>query len=274
MNAPITLHVVYQMGKVGSSSAYESWRRAGIPDLHKVHYLSQEGLDRARRLYAGFHGRVGVPHERSSSELRRMLDAPPGPVRWKVLTLVREPIARDVSAYVQMVDLLSPQLVAGGAPDIARIARGAAAQFLAFDERRSYTCQWFADELQAAFGLDVLARPFDHERGWVHLRCGAVEVAVVRLEDLTRVFGEVSLALTGVRVPLVYASARSADKLQVAYEEGPYRQIVERVRIAEEACRRVYASRYARHFYTDDEIDGFIDKWSRRQPAAAHGGDG
>src|SRR5207248_8117879 len=123
------VHIVYQMGKVGSSTVYESLRRAGIPNLFKVHYLSDAGLDRARRLYAGFSVRVPVPHEESSVALQRMLRAGSTGVRWKVFTLVREPVARDVSAYVQMVDLLCPERDAGGRR-VDRIARAAAAQVL------------------------------------------------------------------------------------------------------------------------------------------------
>jgi len=265
------VHIVYQMGKVGSSTVYESLRRAGIPNLFKVHYLSDAGLDRARRLYAGFSVRVPVPHEESSVALQRMLRAGSTGVRWKVFTLVREPVARDVSAYVQMVDLLCPELVAGG-PRVDRIARAAAAQFLGFAEERSYTCRWFAEEFGAAFGLDVFAHPFDAGRGWLRIRSRSVDIAVVRMEDLSRVFEDAAAELTGVSVPMVYASARSPDKLQAAYEENVYRQILDRVRIPEAMCRKVYRSRYARHFYTDAETARFTAKWARLATAAPERG--
>ena len=265
------VHLVYQMGKVGSSTVYESLRRAGIPHLFKAHYLSEEGLTRARRRYDAFPIRVPVPHEQSTVTLQQMLRDGGADRQWKIFTLVREPVARDVSAYVQMVDLLGPKLVAGG-PKVGRIARAAAAQFVGFAEERSYTCTWFAEEFGAAFGLDVLAHPFDAGQGWLRIRSGNLDVAVLRMEDLNRAFETAAAELTGVRVPMVYASARSPDKLQAAYEENVYQQILDRVRIPEGLCRKVYATRYARHFYTDSEIARFTAKWARLATAGPERG--
>ncbi|WP_157411147.1 MULTISPECIES: putative capsular polysaccharide synthesis family protein [Actinoplanes] len=259
-----TVHVVYQMGKVGSSSLYESLRAAGVPNLYKIHYLSDQGIERAQRLYAGFRTEVGVPHLAASRELRELRRSRPD-VRWTVFTLVREVIARDVSAYVQMVDLLNPALVDGPEPDVGRIARGAAAQFLGFDERRNYTCRWFADELGAVFGVDVFDHAFDHARGWQWIRTAGVDLILLRTEDLTRVLSEATTVAVDVPVAPVYASARSPEKLQAAYEVNTYRRVLDRVRIPERTCRRVYDAKYARHFYTDQEIDAFTDRWTKRQ---------
>ena len=256
------IYVVYQMGKVGSSTVYESLRRAGVPRVHKVHYLTAEGLDRARRSYQGFSVRVPVPHEATSMMLRTILSAGSPDVRWKVITLVREPIARDVSAYVQMVDLLNPELVAGASPQVSRIARAAAAQFVGFDENRSYTCRWFDDEFARTFGVDVLARPFEHGRGWGRITQDNVDVLVLRMEDLDRVFETAMLDFSGRRVPAIYQSARSPQKLQAAYRKDVYQQILDQARISEQSCRAVYQSRYARHFYSQDELAGFQERWS------------
>lgn len=263
------VYVVYQMGKVGSSSVHESLRRAGVGTLHKVHYLADEGLATARRRYSEFATRLPVPYEETSEHLRALLRAGSPAIRWKVVTLVREPIARDVSAYIQMVDLTNPDLVAGGQPRVGRIARAAAAQFIGFDETTNYTCRWFDDEFRRVFGLDVFDYPFDHARGWQRITQDGLDVLVLRLEDLDRVFEEAFLEFTGRRVPLVYMSSRTPAKLQAAYRQDVYRQVLRRVRIGETSCRSVYRSRYARHFYSPDELAAFQDHWSRStQPQA------
>lgn len=257
------VYVVYQMGKVGSSSVHESLRRAAIGTLHKVHYLADEGLATARRRYSEFATRLPVPYEETSEHVRALLRAGSPTIRWKVVTLVREPIARDVSAYIQMVDLTNPDLVAGDEPQVGRIARAVAAQFIGFDETTNYTCRWFDDEFRRVFGLDVFSYPFDHARGWQRITQGALDVLVLRLEDLDRVFEEALFEFTGKRVPLIYMSSRSPTKLQAAYRQDVYQQVLSRVRISELTCRSVYQSRYARHFYTPAELAAFQDHWSR-----------
>lgn len=261
--------LVYQMGKVGSSTVYASLRAADLPGpLFKVHYLSDAGLARGRARYAQLPVRVPVPYEQTTGQVRRLLADRPE-LTWKVVSLVREPIARDVSAYVQMVDVLHPELVAGPAPAVRRIARAAGVQFIGFDERRSYVCGWFEDELRAVFGVDVFDRPFDHQAGRLRIRSGRLDLLVVRAEDLDRVGARALSEFAGVPVPLVVASSRTPDKLQAAYVEPVYREILRQVRVPEPVCRRVYGSRYARHFYTPAEIDAFTARWSGPRPAAA-----
>ncbi|MEV0135523.1 putative capsular polysaccharide synthesis family protein [Dactylosporangium sp. NPDC050688] len=257
--------VVYQMGKVGSSTVHRTLREARLPvPVYKTHYLSDEGVARARRLYANLRTSVPLPHEQTVDRLRetlRTVGVPP----WKVITLVREPVARDVSAYLQMVDVLHPQIV-GDDRTPRRAARAATAQFLSFDEHRNYTCTWFDVELKAALGVDVFAQPFDHTAGCVRLRRGDLEVLVLRTEDLDSHGAETISDFLGVRVPLRHASSRAPDKLQSVYTEDIYRQVVSRVRLPEPVCRRIYSSRYARHFYLDEERERFIAKWSGPRP--------
>jgi hypothetical protein len=260
-DANATVHLVYQMGKVGSSTVHRSLRAAGVPALHKVHYLSDLGVARSQRLYAGLARRVPVPHESGTAAVRRLLATGPD-LTWKVVSLVREPIARDVSAYVQMVDVLHPELVAGDTPQVARIARAARAQFLAFDENRNYTCRWFDDELGQVFGIDVFAHSFDPAAGAQRLRAGRLDLLLMRMEDLDRVGSAALSEFIGRPVPLVRHSSRAPDKLQAAYQEPVYRQILRQVRVPEPVCQRVYASRYARHFYSAAELDRFTQRWA------------
>jgi hypothetical protein len=259
---PETIYVVYQMGKVGSSSVFESMRRAELGTVHKVHYLADEGISKARQRYRDFGGAVSVPYEETTCLLRRLLADRTTEILWKVVTLVREPIARDVSAYIQMVDLLNPELVIGE-PQVGRIARAAAAQFIGFDQSTNYTCRWFDDEFSRVFGIDVFAYPFDRSKGWQRILAGNVDVLLIRLEDLDQAFAAAMLEFTGRRVPLLYRSSRSPQKLQAAYRQDVYRQILGRLRISERACERVYRSRYARHFYSDAELELFRNRWSR-----------
>jgi hypothetical protein len=260
-------YIVYQMGKVGSSTIFESLCSAvDSISIYKVHYLSDQGIDRGRQFYDGLRRKVPIPHEQTTEQLRRRIWEQPRTI-WKIVSLVREPIARDISAYVQMVDVLHPGLLGADGPRIDRIARAATVQFIAFDEARSYTCGWFDYEIRQVFGIDVYAEPFDHTNGYLRVRQSNVDLLVLRLEDLNR-NGEQALSeFVGQRVSMVRASSRSPEKLQEAYTEDVYRQIVRRVVVSPQVCARVYDSRYARHFYTRDELLANTAKWSTPRSA-------
>jgi Putative capsular polysaccharide synthesis protein len=254
--------LLYQMGKVGSSTMFASLRAAGYTDAVKVHYLSDQGLARADELYAAAPVRLPVPYRAETERIRELLRSRRHEVEWKVISLVREPIARDVSALIQMVDMLRPDLVQGGTPDVRAIVRAVRSQFLGFSERRSYTCRWFDDELRAVFGIDVFGAAFDPGPGWMRLKQDHVDLLVLRLESLDETIGPATAEFLGAPIQLVRHSSRSDAKLQAAYRKPWYDGIVSGVRLPRALCQRIYESRYSRHFYSADERGQFTERWA------------
>jgi hypothetical protein len=253
--------LLYQMGKVGSSTVFASLQAAGHTNAIKVHYLSDQGLSRADELYASAPVRLPVPYRTQSEQIRRLLRSR-NDVMWKAISLVREPIARDVSAFIQMIDMLHPQFIRDGTPDIRAITRAVRLQFLGFSERRSYTCQWFEEELHSVFGLDVFSGKFDPAQGWVRLRQENLDLLILRTESLDETIGPATAEFLGAPVPLVRHSSRRSSKLQAAYQKPWYDLIVSGVRLPQVLCERIYASRYSRHFYSSAERAQFIDRWA------------
>ena len=89
--------VVYQMGKVGSSSVTESLKLAGVNHVFHVHRMNPDNIQRVRKEYLDNNQRpldekVGERLCRSIVERRR---------KAKFITLVREPISRNISAFFQ-----------------------------------------------------------------------------------------------------------------------------------------------------------------------------
>lgn len=110
-------------------------------------------------------------------------------------------------------------------------------------------------ELGPTLGIDVYREPFNPAAGYRILRSGAFDLLILRCEDLDRVFSDavrVFLEL-GQRLPL----RRSNVNLS-----GWYRAALEGLALPRDVCERVYASRYARHFYSEVERAAFIRRWS------------
>jgi hypothetical protein len=257
--------LLYQMGKVGSTSVWETLVRSRLTNpIYKVHYLSDAGVAGGSAVFAHLVGTPGVlPHSAAVREVRALL-ADGRPRAWKVISLVRDPIARDVSSYLQLVHFAHPGLTSPTVQE-KKIARAAAYQFALYDEARSHHARWFDIEVRAMFGIDAFATPFDHERRRLRVRSGNVDLLVLRVEDLADTLST-SLAsfldADPADIPAVYASSRHPTKVAPAYDVAVYRRIVAEVRVPRHRSEPVYASRFARHFYTDAERAAFAARWA------------
>lgn len=102
--------LVYQMGKVGSRTVYRTLESLGLPSpIYHVHVLSPDGI---RATWARYH-KIGAEmpiHLIAGKEVRRRLDRHPEG-EWQVVTLVRDPVARQISELFETLWLFHPELL-------------------------------------------------------------------------------------------------------------------------------------------------------------------
>lgn len=250
--------LVYQMGKVGSASVTRALEAAAQPALH-VHALAADEIARVGALHRSASGRFGVGYTwyvgRAVGERLRSGSAAT-PLR--VITLVRDPIAREVSAVFQSPALHAPGLVdARGRFDVARVLAFLETSLQSADACR-YVFEWFGREIQPVLGIDVLAAPFDRERGYAILESARARLLVLRTEDLDRNLAPALRELIGLELP----PAPPRANLRSEGEGGDaYRQVLERLRLPRSVAERIYAHPFVRHFYTDAMVAGFLSRW-------------
>ena len=89
--------IVYQMGKVGSSTVCSSLKKLKDFDVYHIHVLTEESIKKLENVYkSNFHKTSFFPvHILESQYLSKQLEQ--GKKKWKVVTLVREPIIRNIS---------------------------------------------------------------------------------------------------------------------------------------------------------------------------------
>lgn len=269
--------LVYTVGKVGSSTVAESLAAHGVrASLYHVHWLTPARLRRDAALQRAAAARTrGTPLEahfrpryvwRGEFLRERVAGPPPGGGRWRIVTLVRDPVARNVSAFFQNLPLLGvdPAAPGGVASEEERVG-----ELLALFERTYLVpggaeaidgdpLTWFDEELAPVFGADVYAAPFPAERGFAILETPRARVLVLRLEDLDRAAAPAFEAFLGLRG---LALRRGQEGEEKAYA-SLYRRFRERLRVAGDVLERIYGSRYARHFYTEAERARFRAMWS------------
>lgn len=248
--------LIWQMGKVGSSTVLASLRQHLGPNrLFHLHLLSDAMIAKGEM-------RQKALSKRNKSYLynvafRKILLASLAKgQKWKIVTLVREPVGRNLSSYFQNLDLYYPVEVGGG-PDICQIPLSSLMEtFLnRFDHDRPL--EWFDEEMRGVLGLDVFGNEFPKKIGYQIHEKGSADILVVRMEDLDRVAKEAFGRF--LCIPDFELIRRNVG-LEKGYARI-YRALRSNIAVPVDYLNRSYNSKYFRHFYTEDESENFRAKW-------------
>lgn len=255
-NTPPVL--IYQMGKVGSSTVYNSLIHAAIPNpvLH-LHFLSED-IAKHKMTFKNA-GIYPVYHLVLGEAVRKMLLEKPG-FPCKIISLVRDPIAFVISDLFQNPYFSSDDVMSdNGAIDEAK-----ATQYLDRELKKpktfSYVDQWFDRELNRVFDIDVFAEPFPVDIGYCVYKKANVEVLVIRLEDLTQKGPKAIADFLNLEKHLVLEQRNVRNESR---ESSSYHRVLRRLRLNEVTCRTIYSSRFVKHFYNEEMISQAITKWTK-----------
>lgn len=243
--------VVFSMAKTGSSAVADALRATGAGPVHHVHDLDPDHLAREEREYRW----GGRPWRIWDAEalLRRppTADAP-----WRVVSLVREPIAQTVSAFFQ------PAVRRGYVRDDTTLA---ALRDRFADRLDRLPVRWFDTRLEPALGIDVFAHAFDPAVGYQIISTPAVRLLLLRQEGLAVAPHALAELLERAEpVPLARANV-AADK---AYADL-YAEFTDALAPTEAQLDRAYGSRVVHHFYSAAEIDRFRQLWGEPRATGA-----
>lgn len=164
--------MIYQMGKVGSSSVYQSLKKYGCHPVFHVHRLNPKNIEAVSRDHLRRSGRS--KDERLGLFLYEHIFLQKIPVN--IITLIREPIARNISAFFQNFELFMGEKYHCSADVDDLISR-----FLA-EYNHDVPLKWFDDELQAVSGVDVYKYPFPKKEGISHIEEGHCRILILKLE--------------------------------------------------------------------------------------------
>jgi hypothetical protein len=251
---------LYQMGKVGSTSIEEGLKRTGVSVSH-FHFLVRDFTHQFhfRRARPGLIKRLGIW---ASGSVRTALLRIPNR-QAKVITLVREPMARNIAAFFQM---LRNVLWEDKRMDTREHADASVLLRDAFHGRFRHesAVNWMDQEIGRWLGVDVYAHPFDRAQGWTRIQQRNVDLLVLRTEDLHRCEPAIR-EFTGQPGFRLERSNLGAEKWY-----GPlYRDFCAGYTADPETLSALYNSRYMQHFYTMEETEAFRRRWLR-QPSALH----
>jgi hypothetical protein len=250
------------MGKVGSSSIYRSiksgWTQSPV---YHLHVLSEDNLSALDRVIRESYPKTRfIPEHLIAGEfLRRYLPTSAAKQKWKIITLVRDPIARNVSSFFQDLTtrhsyLNYSKLIEND--DVEGTARLLIDAFLKnHDHHRPLN--WFDMELKRVFNMDVFSEAFDKERGFQIYSNDRCKALVIKLEALDRCVEPAFkqfLNLDGFQL--------QTENVSINKNYGQlYNTVRKSIKFPDAFIDQMYDSKLIRHVYTEDEIMRFRRKW-------------
>jgi hypothetical protein len=233
--API---LVYQMGRVASTSIARSLRAGGARRVFRCHTLNPahvSSLRFSRRFPAQLlYGRFAHVRDR----------------RLKVISPVRDPMARNISTFFKTLHRYVPHGDLKSVEELRQI-------FIEhFDHDEPEV--WFDREIKEVLGVDVYAHPFDSDVGHTAIVTDDLDLLVFKVELPEK---EIEHLLEDFlrmdRVDLVKANQSKHE----SYADL-YRQLMRAPALPEALVSATYASRYAHTFYSATERSEARLRWT------------
>lgn len=248
--------VVYQMGKVGSSSVFYGLTalKLDVPVYH-LHILNDFDEMEDIMRHVDPDRDVGPRMLNKGRQVRAEMAEQPRQM-WDFISLVRQPIPRQLSAFFESATFIFPNFEERLKSQDLTVPE--LVDFFLNEYLDEWPLWWFEKQMQAPFGIDVYATPFDRARGYQFYRHGNVRMLLMRLEDLNRVAAPaMSDFLKIPNFQLVHTNVG-----ETKYYSELYREFLKQVRLPSAYVEKWNGSRVARHFYSEQELAAGVVRWT------------
>lgn len=243
---------IFSVGKVGSSTIANTLRKYGIYEVqpHSLRY-SRIGSyfvipKNTHQLFIrNFYKTLLIRIKGFFLKLKiRFVHR-----RVKVVTLVRDPISRNISAFFEQFPHISNR-------PMSEYNTNELIELFWESCNHDAPLVWFDKEMKPFFGVDVLEYGFDKEHGFAQYSVGKIDVLVLKMEKVSTLSSVMSNYFEVPDFEIV-ATNRADNK---EYAEA-YKDFKSNLKISKDYADKFYTSELIRHFYTREEIEGFYRKW-------------
>lgn len=264
-----TIVIVYQMGHVGSQTVYATLKHNKCPVLHS-HYFSNYSYNHLKKLVKKYkdqnniHKAERFQHKVDSFKVKFVpLNQRP---KRKVIILVRDPVARDISSIFYELDkAMMPTSWHRESNSQVVIYNIIIKALRDMNSQEPVSIdKWFDKELKGFFNFDVFKIPFtedDRKKGYKIYQQGNNSFMLIRLEDLNRCYKNAFKEFLGININRLILSNVAHMKAYKNY----YNQFKATAKIPSGILDRYYQIKYARHFYSQEELSDFRKFWSGKK---------
>ncbi len=118
--------------------------------------------------------------------------------------------------------------------------------------------EWFFDQVEKPFAVNVFEDTFDKEKGYSIIKKGSVSVFVYRLDKLSQLEEEIR-EFSGISNFCLKKSNDASDK---AYAMA-YKEYMRNVQVKKGFFLKLLKSQGMTHFYTEEECQKIYEKWEK-----------
>lgn len=238
------------MGKVSSSAIMSLAERALDTQVPQTHQLSRVSLGRFVSQKAAA-GRPIPPHIDNSYLVLEWLDAGQA---IDFITLVRDPFARNLSAFFQNIDVFMDNPTKATAKEIV-------AAFMK-RYRQQLPLEWFDRQVRDPLGIDVFTHEFDASEGYGTIEFERHRMLILRHESSTAKKRQLVGDFLDVPMPELTRVNTTSGKRTGAQ----YAAVKKQLRLPAEFAEEMLDSRYCRHFFSAAERDLMWARWVEGSP--------
>lgn len=239
---------VFNAGKVGSKTVVRSCQEHKIIASHAhsiiPYWLADEEKEEIRKIYKNQE-------------------------KIKIISLVREPISRDISfffeniwidSYCSMGESIEEAFDIWMKECLYKINNNSSKFPIWYMDMNKPLFKWFDDEIKDLFNIDVFEYPFDVEKGYSIIKKDGVELLLIKLEKLNELSEVVGKFLEKDSFE-IYTENDSENKPYV----NLYKKFREQLELPKDYFEYYYGE-YSKlkHFYSENEIKMFEEKWRKK----------
>lgn len=249
--------LIYQHGKVASTTLANSIENQGIKTIKQhsfynnitkdifVNYKSSKFYNKSKdSLISTIKRRIILYLLKMNSNV-------------KIISLVREPISRNISFYFQEFQI--PLM------DIAKSTNHTVSKNFNIDKliddfylnfNHQHGIKWFDNEFKKSFGVDVFNHEFNSKKGYSIINQNDLDIMIIKLEKIKDLKEQIKKFVGLKKFKLIKENLASKKWYSEVYKE-----FKSKIEINEEYIDLLYNSRYMKHFYTKKEIKDFKDDY-------------
>jgi len=236
------------MGKVASSTIYKNVSTCEGIDVQHIHTLNEKNINNHLR-WCKEHSRKPYEHFKESLKVKDML-AEKKVI--KIISLVRDPIRRNISAFFQNLDDIYLKNDSYSKYQVNEL-------ILKFIEsyQHKIPLTWFDNEFKQFLNIDVFQEDFNKMLGYQVYQQDNVEALVLRA-DLN------NIDKRNIVSHFLGTELHVFDDHNVATEKeysASYKQFLDRIVLPDSFVRQIYASKYSKHFFSEKENNTFAEFW-------------
>lgn len=250
--------LIYQQGKVASRSIAASIEKSSNLNTLKKHSFYNHITKSLFKNYKSTDYYLKqVVNNFKKIKTKIILELLKRNEKLKIITLVREPISRNISFYFQ--DFQIPLMDLNCHNDNTKV-KNTNLDKLISDFYKNFNhfqgVNWFDNEIKRSFNIDVFDYRFNKDGGVSIIEDKNLQIMIIKLEKIKKVESNIGDFLGVNNFQLL-----KKNMSQKKWYNGIYNKFKSEILINNEYINELYDSKYMKHFYSENEINLFKEKY-------------